>query len=542
MLRSLVGSEMCIRDRYCGCVSLGALMVAYSLTEIVLRPIHDRLISAGRRGIPGLTDEQSPFHLGVGFSVATFLDAPRRYLFYAALSEEGDSTEAIKARHAMAMCFQAFFIMYLVTKLNSWFKREKDKGAISTKNFFSSLMININGISKFVCAWMWADLFKYNWFYVLFTQLPTSLAEPVPFSTTATFWAVFYYAALITVVTTLYAPVLTQQERLTKVDQFYCHKVLCDDSKAALSAGVGASLLITIGAITVGWAWVDVCTVECDANITLTCPSQLEVGPVLEYIAFAMMYVFLCSVAFHVANESWRLQERLLLVASLSEGSMERFIWYMDTNHDGVINRQEMLAYCHKNGMDASLALQAFDNIAFGMDLRGNATFDRATAKMHSRCMRRNDCRQVSDASSLTRICSYKDEQDNDCVDLYDFTEHFGEIISEARREFRDEQLEKAKEKRLASRGALSPVTTPKPGTPKRARGESLDRCNFAIPDNVRDHIAACHTPRNTDMCLVRTDRVTHDHRDGIRMEDLSMGDVGPSKDGTDPDVTVTVV
>lgn len=99
---------------------------------------------------------------------------------------------------------------------------------------------------------------------------------------------------------------------------------------------------------------------------------------------------------------------------------------YMDTNGDGLVNRQELLAYCALNGLEQQHMQSAFDEVAYGMDLRGNRRHTSPLkSKMHSRCMRGDWCQQKLHRSdnTLTNV-----EGEPDFVDLHDFTECFGEV------------------------------------------------------------------------------------------------------------------
>ena len=91
------------------------------------------------------------------------------------------------------MFILATIITILVVNLMSWSHRYDQEQAVQEKirwYQFTNLRYTVVGVSAFLVAWMWADFFKYNWYYVLFSQSVSSLAEPLPTGTysSATIW------------------------------------------------------------------------------------------------------------------------------------------------------------------------------------------------------------------------------------------------------------------------------------------------------------------------------------------------------------------
>ena len=108
-----------------------------------------------------------------------------------------------------------------------------------------------------------------------------------------------YYSVILTFVAIKAVPALKEeQQMLSRLNQ-NCIKVFMHHDKDFMMREKIKTQLMVIGfGITIGWAWTEIAATECQAQFSLTCPSEKTFGTFLLYFIMVIIMCFLDSITY----------------------------------------------------------------------------------------------------------------------------------------------------------------------------------------------------------------------------------------------------
>merc|ERR1711865_1006617 len=188
------------------------------------------------------------------------------------------------------------------------------------------------------------------------------------------FWVWVLYSAMVTVLSFT----LVSKVSVSFLNSKLVHSTLLRSDRSSLEVRAATKqLVIALGGYGVGSAYTMTATVECNTDMSPSCPTDTSVINAIKYGVTVVVFVVFIGVSLHFFLESRRLASRVAKVVAIENGNAI-FLLKDVTSELGIVAREQVSTLLYDSGLEADVFMAAFDNLE-GAEVTPVALMDEVT-------------------------------------------------------------------------------------------------------------------------------------------------------------------